>query len=449
VAALALAGSAALTVGEARAYQSFFTPIFAPPASDPCSVQGIPPSGGIVVRKQPAIQEGDVPRTIALLCSPIYRMPFGTLLADDAIWQKAMGRSGSAPSHMLQGGLDSLPWRAGLSTKENASYKGPGGNALGWKNVVQIPQNLANLQVTIGAALGAVATADLALCSMGAVIPVALPACLLLTTVLTVATALLYSPDWINAIGRYFQRNEAMNNGNWFVWSSGAGFFNGFGDVDQTWINPSLFSMADQAQMRVGVVFGNVLLSQGPDFDLSRVGSAETPRSRRLGALVQEIERSRGRTMTGSRRGERLAGGRRNDYLFAAGGDDTVVGRRGSEVLLQGARGNDRILGGPGNDNIDGHRGSDVLAGGPGNDQIVDFFGDTTVRTGRGRDLVAVRDGEGGDTVICKGPGRKRILADPGDRIVRAVTGQTGRAACPAGSQVIRHGPLPQLGRGY
>jgi hypothetical protein len=90
-----------------------------------------------------------------------------------------------------------------------------------------------------------------------------------------------------------------------------------------------------------------------------------------------------------------------------------------------------------------------VLSGGPGNDQIVDFYGDTTVRTGTGRDLVAVRDGHGGDTVICKGPGRKRILADPSDRIVRAVTGQTGRAACPAGSRIGRHGPLPELGRGY
>jgi hypothetical protein len=450
IGAVALAGSVVLTTAEARAYQSFFTPLFGKPPPDPCSVQGVPPSGGIVVRKQPAIQEGDVPRTIALLCSPMYRMPFGTLLADDAIWQKVMGGSGGAPNHMLQGGLDSVPWKKELSTKANGSYKGSGGNGIGWKDVIAVPADLAQIQTAVGVLFGLPISAPGVIFCLGGAAVTFLPR-LGAAVVIGIVVGLIHSPNIINLVGRYFQRNDAMNNGNWFVWSEGAGFFNGFGDVDQSWINPSLFSMADSARMRVGVVFSNVLLNQGPDFDLSKVGSAQTerPQSRRLGHLVRRMERSQGRTRTGSRRGERLFGGGQDDYLFAAGGHDTVVGRRGNDVLLQGARGNDRILGGPGNDNIDGHRGGDLLAGGPGNDQIVDFYGDTTVRTGTGRDLVAVRDGHGGDTVICKGPGRKRILADPSDRIVRAVTGQTGRTACPAGSQIRRHGPLPELGRGY
>jgi Ca2+-binding RTX toxin-like protein len=280
-----------------------------------------------------------------------------------------------------------------------------------------------------------------------------------------VATTLVFSPQIINLIGRYFQRNDAMNNGNWFAWSNGVGFFNGFGDVDQRWINPSLFNAADRAQMRVGVVFSNVLLNQGPDFDLlkrgeaartdqrSRVEAAQAdPKVRRLAALVRKLQRSHGRTRTGTRRDERLVGGRRDDYLFGARGDDRVFGRGGDDVLLQGARGNDRIYGGPGNDNIDGYRGPDKVSGGPGNDQIVDFFGSATVRTGPGKDLVVVRDGRPGDTVVCRGPGRKRILADPGDRIVGTISGTAravGARGCPVGSRVITSGPLPRRGRGY
>jgi Ca2+-binding RTX toxin-like protein len=408
-----------------------------------------------VVRRQPAQQENDIPRSIALLCGPVYAMPFGTLLVDDAIWQLLMGGSGGAPNHMLQGGQASLPWRKSLSTEEHPAFKGSGGDALGWKDAVALPDDFRQIQAAIGVFFGApVLGGAITFCLGGLLNPVTFTPCLAVLTLGALVAALTFSPDIINLVGRYFQRNDAMNNGNWFVWSSGAGFFNGFGDVDQTWINPSLFSAADRAQVRVGVVLSNVLLNQGPDFDLSRTDAARTdPQVRRLAALVREMNRSRGRTRTGTGRAERLFGGARDDYLFGAGGRDTLVGRRGNDVLLQGARGNDRILGGPGNDNIDGHRGGDVLAGGPGNDQIVDFFGDTTIYTGRGNDLVAVRDGDPGDTVVCRGAGRKRILADPGDRIVGAGIRRASRATrarvCPAGSRIITTGPLPRIGAGY
>jgi hemolysin type calcium-binding protein len=354
---------------------------------------------------------------------------------------------------MLQGGQESLPWRETLNTKDHPAFKGPGGNALAWKELIAVPENMRLVQIVVSSIFGSAATATAVAFCLGALTyfpPTAVP-CAAFAAIPAFIAAVVFSPDLINLVGRYFQRNDAMNNGHWFVWSSGAGFFNGFGDVDQSWINPSLFTAGDRQQIRVGVVFGNVLLNQGPDFDLSRVGAAETqtPRSRRLGALVRRMERSKGRTRTGSRRGERLFGGARDDYLFAAAGHDSVFGRRGNDVLLQGARGNDRILGGPGNDNIDGHRGGDVLSGGPGNDQLVDFFGHTTVRTGPGNDLVAVRDGRGGDTVVCRGPGRKRILADPSDRIVKAGSGVSGRAACPPGTRIITTGPLPRHGKGY
>ena len=463
-AACVLAGSG-VVAGEARAYQPFFTPIFSKPVADPCDVQGVPASGGLVVRRQPAIQENDIPRFTALLCGPVYSMPFGTLLVDDAIWQLRMGGSGGAPRHMLEGGQSSLPWNTTISTLNYPAFKGAGGNALGWKDLIKIDKNVQEAQRIATSSGVSFAGATFFLCVLGAINPVLLPVCATAVIVVTVATTLVFSPQIINLIARYFQRNDAMNNGNWFAWSNGAGFFNGFGDVDQRWINPSLFNAADRAQMRVGVVFSNVLLNQGPDFDLlkrgdtartdqrSRVEAAQAdPKVRRLAALVRKLQRSHGRTRTGTRRDERLVGGRRDDYLFGARGDDTLFGRRGDDVLLQGAQGNDRIYGGPGNDNIDGYRGPDKVSGGPGNDQIVDFFGSATVRTGPGKDLVVVRDGRPGDTVVCRGAGRKRILADPGDRIVGTISGTAravGARACPAGSRVITSGPLPRHGRGY
>jgi Ca2+-binding RTX toxin-like protein len=462
----ALSGSG-VVAGDARAYQSFFTPLFAQPVADPCTFQGVPASGGLVVRRQPALQANDVPRAIALLCGPVYSMPFGTLLADDAIWQRFMGRSGGASSHMLQGGQESLPWTKTLSTKDYPAFKGPGGNALSWKDVTASSEAWNTVQTVGIAILGGDFLLGGGAACLGALLgsPIAAVPCAIAVGVAVVAGLMIAAPAIANLIGRYLQRNDAMNNGNWFVWSKGAGFFNGFGDVDQSWINPSLFSAADRAAMRVGVVFSNVLLNQGPDFDLlkrgeaartdqrSRVGAAQAdPGFRRLSALVRRLQRSHGRTRTGTRRDERLVGGRRDDYLFGARGDDTVFGRGGDDVLLQGAQGNDRIYGGPGNDNIDGYRGPDMVSGGPGNDQIVDFFGSATVRTGPGEDLVVVRDGRGSDTVVCSSPGRKRILADPGDRIVGTVSGRAGTVGargCPSGSRVITTGPLPRLGRGY
>jgi hypothetical protein len=359
----------------------------------------------------------------------------------------------------------SLPWNTEISTLNYPAFKGAGGNALGWKDLIKIDKNVQQAQLIASSSGVSFAGATFFLCVIGAINPVLLPVCATAVIVVTVATTLVFSPQIINLIGRYFQRNDAMNNGNWFVWSNGVGFFNGFGDVDQRWINPSLFNAADRAQMRVGVVFSNVLLNQGPDFDLLKRGAAAgaaharrgaaaqaDARFRRLAALVRKLRRSHGRTRTGTRRDERLFGGPRDDYLFGARGRDSLFGRGGDDVLLQGARGNDRIYGGPGDDNIDGHRGGDILGGGPGNDQLVDFFGAAIVRTGSGKDLVVVRDGRRGDTVVCRGPGRKRILADPGDRIVGTISGSAravGARGCPAGSRVITSGPLPRLGRGY
>jgi hypothetical protein len=68
-------------------------------------------------------------------------MPFGTLLADDAIWQFWMHGTGPARRHMLQGGQDSLPWKQRLNPKDRPAFKGACGNAHGWKSLIAVDAN--------------------------------------------------------------------------------------------------------------------------------------------------------------------------------------------------------------------------------------------------------------------------------------------------------------------
>jgi hypothetical protein len=293
---------------------------FPSPLPIPALVRGFRPRAGWSCGRQPALQANDVPRAIALLCSPKYVAPFGTLLADDVIYQRWIGGTGAAPSHMLQGGKDSLPWNQSLSTKDYPAFRGPGGNALTWKDVTADSDALQTVQDAGIAVLGGDFLLGGGIACLGALLgtPGAAVPCTLAVGVAVVAGLMIAAPAIVNLIGRYLQRNDAMNNGNWFAWSNGAGIFNGFGDVDQTWINPSLFSANDNAEMRVGVVFSNVLLNQGPDYDLGRRGPVAASQSRRLGTLAQRLARPQGRTRAGTRRDERLFGGRRQDHLFGA-----------------------------------------------------------------------------------------------------------------------------------
>jgi hypothetical protein len=50
-----------------------------------------------------------------VLCSPKYVAPFGTLLADDVIYQRWIGGEGRAPGHMLEG--------KGLASLEQVGYR--------------------------------------------------------------------------------------------------------------------------------------------------------------------------------------------------------------------------------------------------------------------------------------------------------------------------------------
>jgi len=93
---------------------------------------------------------------------------------------------------------------------------------------------------------------------------------------------------------------------------------------------------------------------------------------------------------------DRLIGGPGNDNLFATAGHD----------VLDGGPGRDDISAGVGRDRIDGGAGDDLIGPGRGRD---------VVRAGRGNDRIAVRDGSR-DVVDC-GPGYDVVLADAIDRL--------------------------------
>ncbi|HEV2818795.1 MAG TPA: calcium-binding protein [Allosphingosinicella sp.] len=101
-----------------------------------------------------------------------------------------------------------------------------------------------------------------------------------------------------------------------------------------------------------------------------------------------------------------------NDVLTGTAGDDTIQGLGGDDVLTDTLDGEDRLLGGDGNDRITViHRsgnGRATVDGGAGNDRILVAGPDNTIATGSGADVVL---GEGRLIVTDFTPG------DGGDRI--------------------------------
>ncbi|MEM1428157.1 MAG: calcium-binding protein [Pseudomonadota bacterium] len=92
-----------------------------------------------------------------------------------------------------------------------------------------------------------------------------------------------------------------------------------------------------------------------------------------------------------------LIGGMAGDYIVtsdlstraeAGGGDDTLMGGNGNDVLDGGA-GDDLVTGGNGRDILDGGRGADVLRGGNGDDVLIGSAGDT-LEGGYGNDVFVI-----------------------------------------------------------
>jgi Ca2+-binding RTX toxin-like protein len=95
-----------------------------------------------------------------------------------------------------------------------------------------------------------------------------------------------------------------------------------------------------------------------------------------------------------------ISGGGGNDVLHGGEGGDVVSGDAGNDIL-HGEYGNDSLSGGAGDDQIFGHGDNDTLSGGDGNDELQGGQGNDTLTGGAGDDALHGGDGDdhlqGGD----------------------------------------------------
>ncbi len=110
-----------------------------------------------------------------------------------------------------------------------------------------------------------------------------------------------------------------------------------------------------------------------------------------------------------------ISGGDGDDHLYGGGGDDLLFGQAGDD-LLHGEDGLDSLNGGDGDDSLFGHMqddtllgeaGDDSLTGGAGDDSLSGGDGDDALHGGDGDDLLEA--GDGGDTLFG-GDGNDLIL---------------------------------------
>ena len=148
------------------------------------------------------------------------------------------------------------------------------------------------------------------------------------------------------------------------------------------------------------------------------------------------------RTIVGSGGPDLLLGTSSGDEITGLDGDDTIVGFGGADIVRRrigddiisgegicpdtgsavyycippgGAAGADRLFGGSGQDQINGHGRGDRIAEQGGDDEVRGGGGDDRVGTGSGEDFV---HGDGGADKITAGTGEDRIWGEGGrDRI--------------------------------
>jgi Ca2+-binding RTX toxin-like protein len=100
-------------------------------------------------------------------------------------------------------------------------------------------------------------------------------------------------------------------------------------------------------------------------------------------------------------------------FRWGTGGDDLLVGGRGTDLLI-GRAGNDTLFGGQGNDYLNGGDGNDRLFGGQGRDILVTGAGNDVADGGQGNDLII---GGAGATILAGGQGHDLIFTGAGTSI--------------------------------
>ncbi|MFC1783331.1 beta-propeller domain-containing protein, partial [Planctomycetota bacterium] len=116
----------------------------------------------------------------------------------------------------------------------------------------------------------------------------------------------------------------------------------------------------------------------------------------------------------------KLVGGKGDDHLIGGPGDDRLVGGRGNDTL-EGGPGDDRLFGGKGNDILNGGEGDDLLRGGRGSDTLEGGPGDDRLFGGKGNDIL--NGGEDHD-LLRGGRGRDQLNGAEGNDTINGGSGE-------------------------
>ncbi|MFO1201061.1 MAG: hypothetical protein U1E58_00280 [Tabrizicola sp.] len=137
-----------------------------------------------------------------------------------------------------------------------------------------------------------------------------------------------------------------------------------------------------------------------------------------LGDLFEGIEGLQGGTgndtLLGDGQGNLLLGGAGQDWLEGRTGADTLLGGDGHDTLLGGEEA-DRLEGGSGNDRLDGGTGDDALIGGEGNDLLMGGEGADRLEGNAGEDRL---EGSTGSDQLAGGEGNDQLLGGSEDDIL-------------------------------
>jgi Ca2+-binding RTX toxin-like protein len=141
-------------------------------------------------------------------------------------------------------------------------------------------------------------------------------------------------------------------------------------------------------------------------------------------------------TINGTDGNDNIFGGAGNDTISALGGSDRVDGGSGDDIInggdgddagdfpgdvaLLGGDGNDRVNGNAGNDTADGGNGNDVVAGGDGDDIVGGGADDDSVSGGWGDDFVL---GGAGNDSLAGGNGADALNGGAGDDVINGGAG--------------------------
>ena len=170
-----------------------------------------------------------------------------------------------------------------------------------------------------------------------------------------------------------------------------------------------------------------IVADMGPGDDRVYIGSTEaTPRPFRNRLSVRA-------TLIGGEGNDTLQGGPQDDLIIGGAGDDTLYGDKRQDLVFGGS-GNDRIFGEGGRDNLFGQDGNDLLVGGGQQDHLYGMAGADNLLGGVDDDFLNAAPGPGDTRDDNERPhsGETERVFEYVDKLIRLTVPDKYRAAAKA-----------------